>query len=229
MNVTAGAMTITNGANISASAFDTGDGGSITVNVTGALAIDGTHAGAGDNTGLIAIADPVDPTSVVRSGEITVAAGSVSIGLGGQVSADTLGAGPAGQIHLTAAALTVDGGGQAGAFTGISSNALPAFDADGLPTVPTTGNGGDVRLDTGRACPTGRWNGGGAVELRRPQRQHHDRQRRGDVAGRWRRRHDGDAGDRRRRTGLDHHRKPERRRHARDHAQRDPERQHRHV
>ena len=179
VDVDAGALSITDNGTISGSTSGRGAGGDVAVTVAGALLIDGAARPAG-TTGILARTR--DPFDGGNAGQVSVAAGSVSIQGGGVISTSTFGNGNAGDISVAAAGpLTIDGAAAAGFVTGIASSANFGAGNAGRITVAagslaisnggeiqsltsTSGRGGDIAVATagdiaitgaGNALPTG--------------------------------------------------------------------------
>jgi hypothetical protein len=94
-----------------------GRGGSVSVNVTRQLTIDGGPAGASSITG---ISSDAKAGSTGNAGDVTVTAGTLSIVNGGHISSTALGAssnlpastGNAGRVTVTAGQITLAFGGE---------------------------------------------------------------------------------------------------------------------
>ncbi len=130
--VSARALRIGANGQISSGTFGSGSGGRVTIDVADALNIDGADAEAGILTGIAAEADA---GSTGNSGELTVAAGSISLTSGGEISGSTFGAGNAGEVSVTARRLRV-----AGPNSEIASNTTGSGNA-GQVSVGVTGRG----------------------------------------------------------------------------------------
>lgn len=105
---TAGTLSIGPDGHNTADTLGAGRAGNVEVNVTGGLTIDGTSA-TGPVTGITALPVPLNSGITGNAGDITIAAGSLSIGPNGQITTDTFGAGKGGDITVTVAgALLID-------------------------------------------------------------------------------------------------------------------------
>ncbi|HET6246709.1 MAG TPA: S-layer family protein, partial [Tepidisphaeraceae bacterium] len=159
INVNASSLTLSNGASISASTAAAGAGGNITVNVRGALSLDGgtsdkltgilTNAmeqGTAGNINVQAGALSLVNNSTISSsaagtgsaGAVTVAANSLYIATGASISSDTGGSGAGGNVTANVSgALTIDGQDVTG-FTGISADSLSTGAGGNAGTVLVT-------------------------------------------------------------------------------------------
>ncbi|MDB5318632.1 MAG: filamentous hemagglutinin family N-terminal domain protein [Phycisphaerales bacterium] len=132
--VKARSMTIANGASIDASTFGHGAGGAINVRVGRSLVIDG--GGTNQLTGILC--ETLSSSEAGNGGDVTVAARSLRLQNGGQISTSTDGAGNAGRLTLNVRrGLEVDGAGMSALPTGIFSQ------------TQGTGLGGDVLVNAG--------------------------------------------------------------------------------
>ena len=170
VTVSAGALSIVSSATIASNTFNSGSGGSVTVTVKGQLTIDG--AGAPDNlqTGIAANSEA---GSTNNAGEVTVAAGALSIVDGGSISSKALHAagnlpastGNAGSVSVNVAGLlSVDGAtsqittsvdpgtiGNAGSVAVTASQIMLTNDATISSATFGSGAGGSVTVDAGGA------------------------------------------------------------------------------
>ena len=145
-NITVGAGTlniVTNGLISVDSLGGTGNAGSVTVNVAGALSIDGR--GQNLSTGI----SSESGFSPGNAGEVRVTAGSLALTNGGQISASTFGAGAGGDVQVAAGVLGLSNGGLisastyaagAGGNVQVTGNSL-AITQDGSISASTFGNG----------------------------------------------------------------------------------------
>jgi large exoprotein involved in heme utilization and adhesion len=140
VTVSAGSITLVNGAQISSNANTYGNAGSVTVSA-GSLVIDGP-ATTGDNfTGIASVANnPTNDANIAsRAGNVTINANSLAILRNGQIATDTYTNGDAGTISVNVAGpLLIDGAGQTTKITGIFSD---TFSGDG--------NAGAVNVNAG--------------------------------------------------------------------------------
>jgi len=127
VSVDAGTLKIVTNGQIASGTFGTGNAGSLSVNVAGALTIDGVNADANFRTG---ITTDAESGSKGNAGSVSVAAANLSVINGGTISSDALGLGPAnaGDVSVSAGALRLTN------FGGISSDTVGR------------GNGGSVTI-----------------------------------------------------------------------------------
>jgi hypothetical protein len=95
--VRAGDLTILHNGEIAGNTFGTGNGGNVSVDVTGPLMIDGSAANQAFITG---IDTQANQQSSGNSGRLTISAGSLTIVNGGQISDRTLGTGNGGNLNV---------------------------------------------------------------------------------------------------------------------------------
>ena len=134
INITTGAFSLLNGAQISVSTLGQGDAGKITIAARDAVSFDGV-AGNRFSSGAFS-----QLKGVGRGGDISITTGTLSLSNGAAVSAITDGQGDAGNITLTAK--------DAVSFDGVGSNGLPsgAFSSVNLGA---SGQGRNITVDTG--------------------------------------------------------------------------------
>jgi large exoprotein involved in heme utilization and adhesion len=155
INITAGSLSVTNGAVLAASTFGQGDAGSVNINARDSVSFDGLRSG-----GLISQAiSAVSSRAVGKGGDINITTGSLSVTNGAFLSATTFGRGDAGNVNINARDTVF--------FDGVSSNGLPSaaeslvgssaavengevFDpVDNGDVIKAVGNGGDINITTG--------------------------------------------------------------------------------
>jgi filamentous hemagglutinin family protein len=123
VSVTAGQLELLNGGMILASTAGSGNAGSVTVDVSGALTIDGP--------GKEFVEIGAETKSSGNGGNVSVTAGGLTLRNGGQISASTFGSGGAGRVSVHVGGdLSIDGS-ASGPLTGIFSQGA-------------AGRGGDV-------------------------------------------------------------------------------------
>ncbi|MBH8567015.1 filamentous hemagglutinin N-terminal domain-containing protein [Nostoc sp. CENA67] len=98
IDINAGSVAITNGAQLGASTSGQGDAGKINITAGNQVMVDGESS----TNFLSTIFSQVEKDAVGNSGGIEINAGSVAITKGGQLSASTSGQGDAGKINITA-------------------------------------------------------------------------------------------------------------------------------
>jgi filamentous hemagglutinin family protein len=138
--VTAGALSITDKGEIASSTFGAGNGGNVTVEVAGRLAINGAGPRLRGLTGITAEANPGSKGS---AGNVAVTARTLAIVDAGEISSGTFGSGNGGNVVVDVAGrLTIDGrGSHPGVLTGITSEANSGG----------RGNAGNVTVTAGTA------------------------------------------------------------------------------
>jgi large exoprotein involved in heme utilization and adhesion len=149
--VSAGSLSIVTNGLISVDTLGgTGAAGSVTVNVAGALSIDGS--GSNLFTGITSQSG----FSSGNAGEVRVSAGSLTIGNGAEISASTFGSGTGGDVRVNTGLLAISNSGEisastfgsgAGGDVTVSANALSIV-KDGLISASTFsgGAGGSVTV-----------------------------------------------------------------------------------
>jgi filamentous hemagglutinin family protein len=129
-------LSVTNGAQLSASTTGKGNAGNVRIIATDSVRVDGV----GTNERSSAISSRVNPRAQGNGGNLSIITRVLSITDGAQVSASSLGQGNAGRVIITATdSISLDGGGSNGRFSGISSRV--DSDADG--------NSGNLWVTTG--------------------------------------------------------------------------------
>jgi len=112
-------------ANISASTFGTGPGGSVSVNVAGRAVVNGLDD---SNAQIEAESDFAQTAGGGNGGSVLVTADSLDLKGGGEIDADTYGSGAGGSVMVQVNnALTVNGGLEGDELTGISADSLSSF------------------------------------------------------------------------------------------------------
>ena len=135
VNVTTGSLSLTNGAEVSASTFGQGDAGTVTIIAREAIASDGVGSN-GFSSGAFSY---VGASAVGNGGNVNVTTGSLSLTNGALVSASTFGRGNAGNVTILATGiLDFDGFSSRDFSSGVSS----------LVGLGATGNGGDIKITT---------------------------------------------------------------------------------
>ncbi|MGL6341721.1 MAG: beta strand repeat-containing protein, partial [Waterburya sp.] len=146
-------LNLTNGGQIDASTFGEGNAGTIDINATGDIAIDGISSD-GFSSGIFSI---VKSNAVGNAGGINISSTNLNLSNGGTVDASTFGKGNAGTVDITATGdIAIDGQPSGAIFSNVGSEAIG--DAGGI-TISTTNlnltNGGEIISDT-----SGKGNGG---------------------------------------------------------------------
>ncbi|MEH1930052.1 two-partner secretion domain-containing protein [Nostoc sp.] len=144
LSITAGSLSLTNGATLSALTLGQGSAGNINITARDAVLLDGS---AREGTGIFAT---VAETGVGNGGTINLRAGSLSIIGEGAIAADTNGQGQGGNINLDVKGTLLLSGGRT-APTGESSRITLGVQPKG------NGSGGDLQINAGSLVLT---NGG---------------------------------------------------------------------
>ena len=131
LTLTTRQLTLLDGAQISASALGSGLGGDVVITATDSILISGTAPEATPLGGSSGIFTSAEPGSTEAGGNLTINTSQLTVENGARISADTLGAGPAGAATLNVDRLIVQGGGT------VRSGSLQA---DGFPTPMGDGN-----------------------------------------------------------------------------------------
>ena len=146
-----GDITISNGAQVSASSFNNGQGGVVVVsqsNAANGILIDG--AGSASSTGIFAAEFGDGSSSGLTQFPNAIdlmTASPLTLRVGGQITTSAGGNGSAGPIHLVSGNVTIDGmGANAAQDTGIFSSSTGGG-TGGTPNPNATGNGGDIVLN----------------------------------------------------------------------------------
>jgi filamentous hemagglutinin family protein len=153
-------LTLSNGAVVSASTFGQGNAGSIVINSTGDISIDGEDKD-GFNSGIFST---VNSSGVGNAGGVTVSTNDLSLTNGAQINASTFGKGNAGSVSINATGnISADGednsGGNSGIFATVEEQA--EGDAGGVKV-----NTNDLSLTNGaqiNANTLGKGNAGSVI------------------------------------------------------------------
>lgn len=138
ITLTTPVLQVTNGGNITATSDGVGDAGNIAINATQSASFDGvaSFASIGQRDRISRAAVIAGQNITGNGGQLTITTPSLSLTNGGQLTAQTDGAGNAGQIKATVRdTVLLDGAG-----SGILSNTLAG----------STGNGGNIVIDPER-------------------------------------------------------------------------------
>ena len=137
LNITTPKLALTDGGAISISTFGQGNGGTISINASESITIDGVGA-IGDD--FSAIFNTVEDDAVGNGGELNITTPNLALTNGGQIVASTFGQGNGGNISINATELvTIDGRAADGSnysaiFNTVEDNAV--------------GNGGELNITT---------------------------------------------------------------------------------
>ncbi len=136
VEITTGNLTLTNAGTVSASTFGRGNAGSVTINASDTITIDGEDL-EGFASGAFS---QVNSGAVGDAGGVTIDTGSLNLTNGGVVSASTFGQGNAGSVEITASdTITIDGEDSGGVPSLVDSRVEPE----------AVGNAGGVTITTG--------------------------------------------------------------------------------
>jgi filamentous hemagglutinin family protein len=154
VTVQAGALDITGASFISSGTYGSGNGRDVTVDVAGALVVDGS--GAASFTG---IDSQTEPDSSGNAGSVVVRAGGLALRDGGGISSTTLGTGVGGSVTVAVAGdLLVDGQNSAGASASIAAESSTGGKGAGTVAV----SAGSITLRNGGLISSSTFGGGGA-------------------------------------------------------------------
>jgi adhesin HecA-like repeat protein len=124
INVTAGSLSVTDGAVLGVSLFDTGNAGNIVINVRDGVSFDGI--GKPTRDGAVPLTSgaysSVTQGAVGNGGDIVITASSLNVSNGAVLNSNTAGAGKAGNITLSIPVVEISGGGKILAATESSGN-----------------------------------------------------------------------------------------------------------
>ncbi|MDJ1185471.1 S-layer family protein [Roseofilum casamattae] len=172
ITVTAPQINLTDGGQISASSFESGLGGNITLTAPGSLNIVGTSQagfpstvtastfrfGQGGNisinAGQIQLQEGTIATRTIMgdgdraAGDIAIAARNIMLQQGGQIATSTRGRGNAGNVAIDATEAITIAVGKPGNPSGIFSQVTSLRTSESAPVILATGNGGDLRIAT---------------------------------------------------------------------------------
>ncbi|MGD1701598.1 CHAT domain-containing protein [Dapis sp. BLCC M229] len=113
VTITTGSLEIINGAFISANTQGKGNGGTVEINATETVVIDGR-----DSVFFAGVASSVEEGAEGKGGDVTITTGSLEVINGARISASTFGNGDAGNIFITTdTQLTLNENAQISAFT----------------------------------------------------------------------------------------------------------------
>ena len=122
-------VSLSNDATIVAHTFGRGNAGSIEINATDRISLDGSLTGVGSQ---------VFPDAVGNGGTIAIDTARLSLSNGATIIAHTFGRGNAGNITIDASKIFLDGAGSSGLSSGLGSAAFES----------SSGNGGTIAIET---------------------------------------------------------------------------------
>ena len=159
VTITTGNLTLTNGGQVTASIFGTGNAGSVKVTATDNIVIDGESSPsfpgyiAIDDESLLSFPSGVGNTvyveAVGNAGDVTITTDTLSLTNGGRADANTFGTGNAGDLTVNASSLIT--------ISGATENNRSGLFVDALVS---SGNGGNVNVSTNQLTI----NDGGTIE-----------------------------------------------------------------
>jgi len=137
ISITTGSLSITNGALISTATLGRGDAGSVKINATNSVSLDGASSNGQPSS--IFSATATDG----KGGPIEIETGSLSVTNGAGINASTVGRGDAGSVKINATnSVSLDGASSNGQPSGIFS------------ATATDGKGGPIEIETGSLSVT---------------------------------------------------------------------------
>ena len=146
IDIHAGSLSVTDGAQLAASTLGRGNAGNVNVNATNAVTI----AGVNDNVPS-SINSFVGNGAIGNSGEIKITTGSVSLTDGGQLIASTSGQGSPGNISINAGDAVI----LAGESSGNSSGIFSTVNSTGVVQSTGKDKGGNININVASLSVTG--------------------------------------------------------------------------
>ncbi|NJP10310.1 MAG: filamentous hemagglutinin N-terminal domain-containing protein, partial [Leptolyngbyaceae cyanobacterium RU_5_1] len=143
LELTAGSLTVTNGARLGAGTFGTGDAGNVKLTIRGTATFDGGSPKDNDRSGAFST---VGSGATGKGGNLELMAGSLTVTNGAFLSASTLGNGDAGNVKLTISDSAI--------FDGFSPDGRSLSSAFSTVDPGAIGNGGNVELTAGSLTVT---------------------------------------------------------------------------
>jgi filamentous hemagglutinin family protein len=147
LNITTGTLSLTNGAQVSASTFGQGNAGNVTITAKDAVSFGGVDSN-GFGSGALS---SVSSGGIGQGGSVTITTSTLSLTNGAQVVAATFGQGNAGNVTITARDAVSFDGMDSNEF---SSGAFSSVEPEGI------GQGGNISITTGTLSLT---NGGAVI------------------------------------------------------------------
>jgi large exoprotein involved in heme utilization and adhesion len=141
VEIDSGSLSVTNGAEISASTFGEGDAGKIVIRATDSILLDGE-----DSQGFLSgVFSTVEQEAKGNSGGVEIDSGSLTATNGARINASTLGEGDAGKVVIRATdSILLDGEDSQGFPSGVFS----------IVALEPKGNSGGVEIDSGSLTAT---------------------------------------------------------------------------
>ncbi len=141
LTLSAGSLSVSNGAQLTSVTAGQGDAGNVTLSVRDTAIFDGIGNNQPSGSG-----STVEPTGVGNGGNLMLKAGSLTVVNGAILSSSTLGRGDAGNVTLTVQ--------NAAIFDGVSRNGLPRSGVGSTVQPTGVGKGGNIKLDAGSLAVT---------------------------------------------------------------------------
>ena len=147
-------LIIKDGAQIKTSTFGGGNGGNLTVKASESFELEGFVL-VGNDVFPSSLSASVEQASSGKAGNLTVETGQLTISNGAQIATSTIGNSQGGEINIKASDSILIGGTSANPTlvigqSGIFSSAEPSYIDDAGEFVPTTGNSGNLTINTGK-------------------------------------------------------------------------------
>lgn len=143
INITAGSLTLTNGASLAVNTLGRGNAGNVNINVRDTISLNGFNQRTNAPTTVTSAVQRKE--AVGTGGDINITTGSLSVTNGAALTAFTNGQGKAGSVNITARdTVMVDGLGSRGRSSVILSNVGDT----------AVGKGGDINITTGSISVT---------------------------------------------------------------------------
>ena len=168
VTITTGSLEVKNGAEIEASTYGKGDAGTVNINATETVVLDG-----GDSEFLTGVTSSVQEGAEGNAGGVRVTTGSMEVKNGAQLLAVTFGKGDAGTVNINTTETVVLDGGDSEFSTVVASSVAPGAEGNaGGVTITTgsleikngiitaasapksTGDGGDIYIDSTKVTLT---------------------------------------------------------------------------
>ncbi|AFZ20273.1 two-partner secretion domain-containing protein [Allocoleopsis franciscana] len=156
LTITTPVLLVSEGAQISATTFGSGDGGDLTINASSRVQVSGRSADGEVPSGLFAQAER---DSTGKGGNLTINTGRLVVENGGQVSASGTGAGIAGNLDITADSIFLSNQGGLRATTAaveggnirlkVADSLILRNNSEIVASATGTANGGNINVEAG--------------------------------------------------------------------------------
>jgi filamentous hemagglutinin family protein len=143
VELSAGSLSVTNGASLNASTFGQGDAGNVKLTVIGTATFDGVTPDGLHGSGA---SSTVNQGAMGHGGNVELSAGSLSVTNGANLNASTYGKGDAGNVKLTVIGTAT--------FDGVTPDGLHGSGASSTVNQGAMGHGGNVELSAGSLSVT---------------------------------------------------------------------------